>query len=155
MGPDEHRRVPALMTETAARGNMETKMGVWIDHRKAVVVDLAEKGQVIRTVLSGVEKQLRRSGDSPMTGRYEAQQVPADDSRQAALTGELNNYYDQVILSMRNACAIFICGPGEAKGELQSRIEQGPLSGRITGFETADAMTDRQIATRIAGYFQQ
>jgi hypothetical protein len=134
---------------------METKMGVWIDHRKAVIVDLAENGQEIRTVLSGVQKQLRRTGDSPLAGRFEAQQVPADDSRQAALTGELNSYYDEVILSMRNACAIFICGPGEAKGELQNRIEQGPLSGRITGIETADKLTDSQIAIRIVGYFQQ
>jgi hypothetical protein len=134
---------------------METKMGVWIDHRKAVIVDLTEKGPQTRTVLSGVEKQLRRTGDSPLTGRYEAQQVPADDSRQAALTGELNSYYDQVILSMRNACAIYICGPGEAKGELQNRIEQGPLSGRITAVEPADTLTDGQIAARIARYFQQ
>jgi len=135
---------------------MTTKMGVWIDHRKAVIVDLTENGSKTRTVLSGVEKQLRRTGDSPLTGRYEAQQVPADDSRQAALTGELNSYYDKVILSMRNACAIYICGPGEGKGELQKRIEQGPLSGRITAVvETADTMTDKQIAARIVEYFQQ
>ena len=134
---------------------MEPKMGVWIDHRKAVIVDLTEKGHQTRTVLSGVEKQLRRTGDSPLSGRYEAQMVPADDSRQAALTGELNSYYDQVILSMRNACAIYICGPGEAKGELRSRIEQGPLSGRITAVEPADTMTDSQIAARIVRYFQQ
>ena len=134
---------------------METKMGVWIDHRKAVIVDLTEKGPETRIVLSGVDKQLRRTGDSPLKGRYEAQMVPADDSRQAALTGELNSYYDQVILSMRNACAIYICGPGEAKGELRNRIEQGPLSGRITAIETADTMTDRQIAARIAEHFRQ
>jgi len=134
---------------------METKMGVWIDHRKAVIVDLTEKGPETRIVLSGVDKQLRRTGDSPLKGRYEAQMVPADDSRQAALTGELNSYYDQVILSMRNACAIYICGPGEAKGELRNRIEQGPLSGRITAVETADTMTDRQIAARIAEHFRQ
>lgn len=134
---------------------MEPKMGVWIDHRKAVIVDLTEKGPQTRTVLSGVEKQLRRTGDSPLAGRYEAQMVPADDSRQAALTGELNSYYDQVILTMRNACAIYICGPGEAKGELRSRIEQSPLSGRITAVETADTMTDSQIAARIVRHFQQ
>ena len=48
-----------------------------------------------------------------------------------------------------------ICGPGEAKGELRSRIEQGPLSGRITAVEPADTMTDSQIAARIVRYFQQ
>jgi hypothetical protein len=36
-----------------------------------------------------------------MKGAYEAQQVPADDQRQRALTGELNRYYGAV--SMRYA----------------------------------------------------
>jgi hypothetical protein len=134
---------------------METKMGVWIDYRKAVIVDLAEEGLQTWTLLSGVDRQPPRKGDSPLTGRrHQTKRVAANDSRQAALTGELNSYYYKIILSMRNACAIFICGPGEAKDELQNIIEQGRLSGRIHGIETVDRMTDGQIAARIAGYFQ-
>jgi hypothetical protein len=33
---------------------METKMGVWIDYRKAVIVDLAEEGLQTWTLLTGV-----------------------------------------------------------------------------------------------------
>jgi hypothetical protein len=134
---------------------MQTKMGVWIDYRKAVIVDLAEEGLQTWTLLSGVDTQPPRKGDSPFTGRrHLAKGVAEDDSRQAALTGELNIYYYKIILSVRNAGAIFICGPGEAKDELQDIIEQGRLSGRIHGIETVDRMTDGQIAARIAGYFQ-
>lgn len=44
--------------------------------------------------LSRAEKQPRRSGDSPLKGPYESQQVPAQDSLQKTLTGHLNIYYD-------------------------------------------------------------
>jgi len=44
---------------------MRTRVGLWIDHRKAIVVTVSDKGDETRLVISTVEKQLRRSGDSP------------------------------------------------------------------------------------------
>ncbi len=134
---------------------MGTKMGVWLDHYKAVIVDIDEQRLQAWTLLSRVDKQLFRTDDSPFTDPYEGLQDLADDCRRAALAGELNCYYYKIIFSMRNASGIYICGPGEAKGELLDRIERGPLSGRINGIETAEKMTERQIKARIAGYFQQ
>jgi hypothetical protein len=69
---------------------MTGKAGVWIDHRRAVLVTLTAAGEHTTTILSNVEKHPERTGDSPLKGSYEATQVPADDSRQRALTGELN-----------------------------------------------------------------
>jgi hypothetical protein len=132
---------------------MKTKVGLWIDHEKAMVVAVTDKGEEIGLVISKVEKQLRRSGDSPLKGSYEAQQVPAGDSRQKKLTGQLNIYYDAVIASIREAESILIFGPGEAKGELKKRLERDNLGGRIVGFETVDKMTDRQIVAKVRKYF--
>ena len=69
---------------------MGTKVGLWIDHRKAMIVAVTDEGEEARLVISKAEKQLRRSGDSPLKGSYETLQVPADDSRQKAFTGHLN-----------------------------------------------------------------
>jgi len=82
---------------------MRTRVGLWIDHRKAIVVALTGEGEEMRLTISKAEKQLRRSGDSPLRGSYESQQVPADDSRQRTLTGHRNIYYDAVIASISNA----------------------------------------------------
>lgn len=132
---------------------MKTKVGLWIDHQKAVVVSVTDKGEEIKQVISKVEKQLRRSGDSPLKGPYEPQQVPAGDSRQRKLTGHLNIYYDAVIASIREAESILIFGPGEAKGELKRRLLRDNLGGRIVGMETADKMTDRQILAKVRKHF--
>ena len=132
---------------------MSTKVGLWIDHRKAVIVVVTGKGEETKLIISKVEKQLRRSGGSPLKGRYEALQVPADDSREREFTGHLNIYYDAVIACVRDAEAILIFGPGEAKGELKKRLGSKELSGRIIGIETADKMTDRQIAAKVRQHF--
>jgi len=134
---------------------MKTTVGVWIDRRKAVVVAATDEGEEMGLTISKIEKQLRRSGDSPLKGSYEALQVPADDSREKKLTGQLNIYYDAVIASIRVADAILLFGPGEAKGELQERIEKSRLRGRIVAVETVDKMTDRQIAAKARQYFRE
>jgi len=132
---------------------MKTKVGLWIDHRKAVVVAVTDKGEEIKLIISKVEKQLRRSGDSPLKGPYEPQQVPSGDSRQRTLKGHLNIYYDAVIASIRAAESILIFGPGEAKGELKMRLERDNLGGRIVGIETVDKMTDHQIVAKVRKHF--
>ncbi|MEG4293871.1 hypothetical protein Q5692_34620 [Microcoleus sp. C2C3] len=134
---------------------MKTKVGLWIDHRKATVVAITEKGEEIKEIISEVEKQPRRSGDSPLKGTYESRQVPADNSRQRTFTGELNIYYDEVIAYIRGAESILIFGPGEAKDELKERLEKNNLGGRIVGIETVDKMTDAQIAAKIRQHFAE
>jgi hypothetical protein len=133
---------------------MKTKVGLWIDHRKAIVVAITDKGEETRLIISKVERQLRRSGDSPLEGAYDKAQTPARNSRQRTLTTHLNIYYDAVVACIRDADAILIFGPGEAKGELKKRLKKGNLIGRIVGMETVDKMTDHQVAAKVRRHFQ-
>jgi hypothetical protein len=134
---------------------MRTRVGLWIDHRKAIIVAVTEKGEEIALIISKVEKQLRRSGASPLKGPYESQQVPSDGSRQRTFTGHLNIYYDAVIACVRDAESILIFGPGQAKDELKERLEGNNLGGRVVGIETVDKMTDRQIAAKVRKHFAE
>ena len=128
-------------------------IGIWIDHRKAVIVELAPAGTRVAIVESKVEKHPQRSGDSPLHGRYEAQQVPADDIRQRALTGELNHYYDRVVAALPHQDGLYLFGPGEAKGELQRRLLNTHPQVAAAIIETTDKLTDRQIAAAVRKHF--
>jgi hypothetical protein len=127
--------------------------GVWIDHRQAWIVFLSPPGEQITVILSKVEKHPGRGGDSPLKGSYEARQVPADDSRQRALTGDLNKYYDAVGEALGGCGKILILGPGEAKGELHARLLKMKLDNRIAAIQTADRMTEHQVAAKVREYF--
>jgi hypothetical protein len=132
---------------------MKKQVGIWADHRKAVIVTLTDAGDVTSLIVSQTEKHLRRIGDSPMKGRFEAKRVPADDLRQNSLTAHLNAYYDAVTAAVCDAQGILIFGPGEAKSELKKRLVRNKLGGRIRAVETADKMTDRQIAAKVHAFF--
>jgi len=134
---------------------MKTKVGVWVDHRKAVIVAVTDTGDETGIVISAIQKQLRRTVSPRSKRPFESQQVLADDSQQRAFTGHLNIYYDAVIAGIRDAELVLIFGPGEAKGELKRRLERNGLGGRIVGVETVDKMTDRQIAAKVRRYFSE
>ena len=64
-------------------------------------------------------------------------------------------FYDAVIACIREADSILIFGPGEAKNELENRLEKKDLGSRIVGIETVDKMTDKEIAATVRQRFNE
>jgi len=131
---------------------MAVQVGLWIDHRKAVIVTVSEEGDATRVVESNVERHVRYSGGAHSGKSRESQPETGENTRERHFASQLNKYYDEVIGCIRDAEAVLIIGPGEAKGELKARLEHGGLGARIVGVEAADKMTDRQIAARVREY---
>lgn len=121
---------------------MNKGIGLWIDHRKAVVVLVSNEGEVVKEITSGMEKHVRFAEGATMAGSSE-------DTRDRQSGNRLNSFYDAVIAVIHEGDTIQIFGPGEAKGELKKRLESKGLGGRIVGVETVDKMTDRQIADKV------
>jgi stalled ribosome rescue protein Dom34 len=132
---------------------MTTKAGLWIDHREAKIVFLTETGQEVESIKSDVEKHVRAAGGSRSATPYGPQDVAAGDIRDRRYQQHLNRYYKEVIKSLGDADAIFIMGPGEAKGEFQKQIKSKVFRQRIDGVETADKMTDRQMVAKVKEHF--
>lgn len=147
------RRAGSDGNDTGSR--MKTMVGLWIDHRQAVIALVSAAGEQMIEIRSHVEKQPGRLTGVRSTTPYESQQVPADDSRERQFTGQLHHYYDEVIAAIRGAESILIFGPGEAKGELKKRLEHVKLGAHIIAMETADKMTKGQIAAKVRASYSQ
>jgi hypothetical protein len=122
---------------------MKKQIGLWIDHRKAVIVIITDEGEEIKKITSNMEKHVR------FTGGTTSEDGSTEDVRDRQFGNHLNSYYDEVIAVIRGADSIQIFGPGEAKGELEKRLERAGLKARIFAIETVDKMTDRQIAAKV------
>jgi hypothetical protein len=128
---------------------MKRQAGIWIDHRTAFIVFIGEGSEQTERLTSGMEKHVRYSG------RATSEEGLAEDQRDRQFTVHLNRYYDEVISHIRDAESILLFGPGEAKGELEKRLANKGLGGRIVGTETVDKMTDRQIAAKVRQHFKK
>jgi hypothetical protein len=115
---------------------MKRDIALWIDHRQAVIAAVAGETEDLTHIPSGLEKHTR----------FSAAEGGAEDSRDRRFEGHLNQYYDKVIAAIRDAGSILILGPGEAPHEVEKRLRDAGLGKNVAGVETADKMTDHQIA---------
>jgi hypothetical protein len=122
---------------------VKKQIGLWIDHRKAVVVIITDEGEELKKIESNMEKHVR------FTGGTASEDGSTEDVRDRRFGNHLNNYYDEVIAVIRGADSIQIFGPGEAKGELEKRLEHEGLKAHIVAVETVDKMSDRQISAKV------
>jgi hypothetical protein len=125
---------------------MKKQAGLWIDHRKAVIVIITDEGEEIHRITSNMRKRTR------FKGRSASQDGSSEDVRDRQLGNQLNSFYDAVVAIIRGADTVHIFGPGEAKGELAKRLEHDGVKERILVIETVDKMTDHQISTKVRGY---
>jgi len=124
---------------------MNHKVGIWIDHKKAVIVSASGDRVTAETLESDVGPHTRYSG--PQEGGGEKKY--GDRHRQ-----HLDRYYDEVIGHLGQPEAVLIFGPGEAKLQLKERLSRSEtLAKRIVGIETTDKLTDPRIVARVKGHF--
>ena len=130
-------------------------IGLWIDHKKATLVIQTERGENIQQIESEVGRHVHYRGASNSKSPFSAQYQQGDDQLDNKFTEQLNKFYEKVIAQVREADAVLIFGPGEAKRELEKRIAHEKVTVPIMKIETADKMTERQIVAKVRHYFQE
>ena len=124
---------------------MNRKVGIWIDHKKAVVVSASASGVTAKTLESEVGPHARYSG--PRDGGGEKKYEDRHGQH-------LDRYYDEVITQLGQPEAVLIFGPGEAKLQLKERLSRSKsLFERVEEIETTDKLTDAQIVAKVKEHY--
>ena len=124
---------------------MNHKVGIWIDHKKAVIVSASADGVTTKTLESDVEAHPRYAGQQDGGGEKKYEERHSQD---------LDRYYDEVIRQLTDADELLIFGPGEAKVELKKRLRRSKThSERTIAIETTDKLTDPQIVAKVKEHF--
>lgn len=133
---------------------MSHKVGIWIDHKKAVIVFAAGDRVTTRTLESEVGPHARYSDHSG----YPTPDGPRDGGGEKAYEERydqlLSRYYDKVVRLLARPEALLIFGPGEAKLQLRDRIDRSKgVCDCIVGIETTDTLTTPQIVAKVKEHF--
>jgi hypothetical protein len=125
---------------------MGQEVGVWIDHKKAVIVTISAGHVDTKTLVSDVGPHTHYAGSQEGGGekKYEERHSHA-----------LDRYYDDVISLLGEPDALLLFGPGEAKQELKARLGRSHvLSESIMTVESADKLTDPQIVAKVSEHYR-
>lgn len=128
-------------------------VGIWVDHEKAFIVAIRADTETLTRIDSNVEGHVRLAGGSRSATIYGPRDVASEQKIDRRREHHLREYYQKIVEAIDNAREILIFGPGEAKRELEKEIRKSKeLSVKIV-IETADKMTERQIAAKVRKCF--
>ncbi len=134
---------------------MEKQIGLWIDHKKAVIVILEGKKEELRKIESNMEKHVRYKGGARGKTAYSPQFLSEETQENRRYREHLNKYYRQIVSAIREADSLLVFGAGEAKREFEKHLTQKKNHIRNIHVESADKMTERQIAAKVRNYFKK
>lgn len=135
---------------------MQTRklVGVWIDSSKAVISTLEGDSESLTVVTSEIEGVERISGEGRPEGRFGGQFIAPEKSKDARRDNSEAGFSSDVAEKIKNADQLLIFGPAHMKNKLESTIRslQPPVP-NIRAVETADSMTDNQVAAYVREFF--
>lgn len=119
--------------------------GIWIDHKRAIIVALSGDHIATTTLESDVGAHPHFGGEQDGGGekKYEERRHQ-----------HLDRYYDEVVGHVAQADRVLLLGPGEAKLELKARLDRSQAhAGRTVAIQTADRLTDAQVVAAVKDHF--
>jgi hypothetical protein len=129
---------------------MKGNVGLWIDHKHAYIIWQGQNK--IQVIPSNIEPRVR-AGGTRIGGMYN-QGLDSELRHNDRYQHQVHEYYTQVIAAIHDAERVFIMGPGEAKYEFGKALQKHKdLRGRLLKIETADKMTNHQMAARVRQFY--
>lgn len=128
--------------------------GVWIDSKKAVISSLQGDDSSLDVLTSGIEGNERIDGEGRPEGRFGGQFVDNEQADEARRKDDERDFVTQVIERIRDADQLLIFGPSHMKNELETAVRNlPPPAPNIRAVETADSMTDNQVAEYVRNFY--
>ncbi len=134
---------------------MKKEVGLWIDHRQAVIVTLQDDTETVEHVEANFEKRGNYTSDVQSMSESSLKVDLAEDKHERHTQEMVNHYYTEVAEQIKDATDLYIMGPGPAKIEFQKVIETQKLPANILRVEPADKLSDAQIAARVRQSFER
>jgi hypothetical protein len=133
---------------------MKYKVGIWIDHKKAVIVFAGGDRVTTKTLESEIGPHARYSDHSAYPTPDGPRDGGGEKTYEERYDRHLDRYYDDVIRLLAHPEALLIFGPGEAKLQLKDRIGRSRgLCDRIVGIETTNTLTNPQIVAKVKEHY--
>ena len=144
------------------------KVGIWIDGKKAVVVNLEEDRATTEVILSEIEDRRHHEAEgdsgsfagSKNNSRGEiVGQRKLDNSKKFAerRDNQRKAFLGKVAEKMgENVTDIFVFGSGQMRVHLRNRLMQTPAqAARVRAVKSSGKLTDRQIVSEVKKFYNK
>ena len=131
------------------------QIGIWLDKRNAIIVELNGSKEIVRHIVSEVDEGNIRGG-SRSSSPHGPQDVISEKHVLEKRKHQLKKYYNALINNVKNADELLIMGPAYTKNAFFQEISSNEDLGKKKVFlEIADSMTVPQLKAKVRSYFNK
>ncbi|MDM8161156.1 hypothetical protein QUH73_15125 [Labilibaculum sp. K2S] len=118
------------------------KLGVWMDHTIAHIIEIKEN-----TIASSTVESLSSQGEKQNFGKDESLKHNTEQD-------QLSEFYKRLSTVIRDYSEVILFGPTDAKTELYNLLKEDSQFNNITiDIETTDKLTENQMHAFVKEYF--
>ncbi len=130
------------------------RTGIWLDKKKALVVNFEDSNESLITVKSQVE-DFHVSGGSGSRFKGGPQDVVQDSKYLEREKHQLQNYFNEIATNISDSDEIVIFGPAGTNDKLNKYLQNKfkPIAGKVKDIKKSDSMTSNQIVALIKKYY--
>ena len=128
--------------------------GIWLDSKKAILVQLHNGAVKETTIHSGVESRVRYHGETRQFTRMGKQYFTFEKKKEEIHKHELESYFKKITEAVKGSDSVMIMGPAEVKTELHKYLRDAKHHApKVIAVETEDQLTDKQVVAKVKAFF--
>lgn len=133
---------------------MKRQIGIWLNASKAVMVDLTDGAETVRTFESEVESRNRFPGEGRNYSGTGAKPTNPDQRMANRKKHQLNHFFEDIKSSIGDSKFIYLLGPSNTKKMLEKELKKHHTfdAARID-LENADKLTQNQLVAKVKEHF--
>ena len=131
------------------------KTGIWLDKKKALIVDLENGNESLITVKSNVE-DFHISGGSGTKLKGGPQDVVQDSKYLEREKHQLSNYFKELASKIDNSEELVLFGPAKTNEKFYKELQKKykDIGNKVKDIVKADSMTSNQIVALVKKYYK-
>jgi len=131
------------------------KTGVWLDKKKALIVNLEDTKESLITVKSNVE-DFHISGGSGSRMKGGPQDVVQDSKYLERKKHQLQNYFKELASHLNKSDEIVLFGPAGTNEKFNKELKKKykAIGDKVSLVKKADSMTSNQVVALVKKYFK-
>ncbi|HEY9168790.1 MAG TPA: hypothetical protein VIN72_04825 [Lutibacter sp.] len=134
---------------------MKKNIGIWLDTQQAVIVELSNGEQIIKTIESNIDTRERIPGESKKYGRFGGQYITYEKNRENKKIEQTSKFMKILINEIKVCDAVVLFGPSIMKTIFEKEIKNNlNLIGKLIGVYDADSMTENQILAWVKDFYK-
>lgn len=134
---------------------MKREIGIWLNSTKAILVDLNNGNQSVKTIESDIESRTRFPGEGKDFSRLGSMQVNPSKKQTNRKKHQLHHYFEEIIHNLEDASNIFIFGPSQTKNLFEKELKKHHnFHNKLIDIENSDKLTQKQLIAKVKDHFE-